>query len=169
LLAEFIRDDLPALRRLGFSLATQELANARPLEPAVADAASDSLAIGLPDLRVQAAGLLQLIGAETHAPKVCAALIAETDPAAAASLLRCAARFPRRECVAPALAWLEKLADSPDRGAPIDALAALADAQMLDDPGVRTRLAELSRRADPAGLTPAQVERRTMLINLATR
>lgn len=163
-LASMLRDDLDAVKRLGFSLATTELANARPLEPVVAEAAIGCLADDESDIRAAAADLLRLIAQPEQAEAIARAVMVETDPAAAARLLACVARFPREEVIQPAVRWLAHGALT--EGPAIDALLALQRAELLSNVEATERIVEMLLRIDPttSALSPRQIENRESLL-----
>lgn len=163
-LVSMLRDELVAVKRLGFTLAMSELANARTLDRSVADAAIVCLQDGDTDVRVSAADLLRLIATDDHAEPLVTALLVETDPPAASRLLACAARFPRPEILQPSLRWL---AHGPiTEGAAIDALLALHRAGLIPTGEAVDRVAEMLGRidADSPGLSPRQRENRQTLL-----
>lgn len=163
-LSLLLADELPAVKRLGFSLAMSELANARPLEPIVGEAALRCLTDPLPDVRVAAADLLRLIATPEQARQIASALISETDPPAASKLLSCVARFPSADLIQPALRWL---AHGPvTEGAAIDALSRMQRDGLIETGELSERVAEVLARIDPGspGLSPAQVENRRLLL-----
>lgn len=159
LLAGMMRDDLEPIQRLGFQLATQELANARPLDASVADAAAIGLQSTLPDLRVAAASLLRLIGSESQAALVAAALARETDPSAAEVLLQCAARFPLADSLAPTQRWLERFNGSPACGAAVESAFAHVNAGHAAAPATAASLRESLQRTDVSKLSESQAAR----------
>lgn len=107
LLAGFLNDPLPDVRSLGLDLATQELANARRLESSVGAAAVRLLSDPSADVRRDAAQLVSILAPEEESAQVLEALRRETDPTAAALLLRTAARWPDPSLTPVALPWLE--------------------------------------------------------------
>ena len=144
-LEAFIRDELLPVRRLGFSLALQELANARGLDQRVAKSALGVLKDQNVETRRSAAELLNVMAPENFAPALRDALMTETDPIAAGSLLRVAARWPAESVRPVALKWLEDSATYAPGEPAMDALAALLDAGMLEGAGDRERVLAVVR------------------------
>lgn len=139
-LADLIRDPAAPVRTLGFSLALQELANARPLGPEPGQAAIPALKSTLADDR-RLAGELLLALAPEGAPEILMdALVAEHDPAVARVLLRTASRWPTLR----ALGAIEQWATQPSaaRDAAIDALAEAAKRNPVLSPTVRARVVQ---------------------------
>lgn len=147
LLEEFILDSLPPVRQLGLELALQELANARTPGPAVADAAVKVLADPSPEFRRLAADALSVLASPDTATPINQALVFETDPSVAASLLRSAARWPTAGSVATVLRWLD--AGEPAISPALDAASAMLDSGMLKNPDDRSRVLAAARSLDP--------------------
>ncbi|MCC6322387.1 MAG: hypothetical protein IT438_13240 [Phycisphaerales bacterium] len=112
-LAQFMNDDLAEVRLLGLSLARQELANARRLEPVAVDAVQKVLEDPVPAVRREAIELITILApTDDQRQAEAAAAIArslgrETDPLVAGALMRAAARWPDAALVPIALGWLE--------------------------------------------------------------
>ena len=166
MLASLIRDELEPLQRLGFQLATQELANARALDPIVADAAASALQSELPEIRFVAASLLRLIATDTQAEAIAVALGAETDPAAAEAMLQCTAKFPLTRSIDPTLKWMENLNGSAGCGAAIEAAFALASVGHFAALERAAELRAILVRVDASKLSATQVDRRQQLLEL---
>lgn len=147
LLEEFILDSLPPVRQLGLELVLQELANARTPGPAVADAAVKVLADPSPEFRRLAADALSVLASPETATPINQALVFETDPSVAASLLRSAARWPTAGSVATVLRWLD--AGEPAISPALDAASAMLDSGMLKNPDDRSRVLAAARSLDP--------------------
>lgn len=137
-LAGLIRDPLAMVRSLGFSLALQELANARPLGSEPGEAAIGALTSSLPDER-RLAGELLLALAPNGAPEALVdALSTEQDPAVARVLLRTAARWPTPRALAALERWAAE--PGPARDPALDALAETAKRGMTLSPTSRDRV-----------------------------
>lgn len=162
LIADLLRSDLPALEALGAQLATQELANARPLTPVVAESAAERLASARTVTRARAAELLALVATSEQSAAVYGALARETDPAAARHLLACAARSPSIDVLDAALRWA---AYGPDTApAAIDALHALHEAGLIADPEPRARCKAALSAIDQSRLETLQAQRCAALL-----
>lgn len=137
-LSALLSDPLDDVRRLGIELASRELAEGNRLDNAVANAALDLLASHSASLRAQAAELVNQLAPEAGEARALAALARETDPSAAASLLRLSTRWPSPRALPIAMAWLDR--GGPVRDAAIEALRGLERAGLLvnDDDRVRT-------------------------------
>ena len=137
-LAALLSDPLDDVRRLGIELASRELAEGNRLDNAVANAALDLLASHSASLRAQAADLVNQLAPDAGESRALTALARETDPSAAASLLRLSTRWPSPRALPIAMAWLDR--GGPVRDAAIEALRGLERAGVLvnDDDRVRT-------------------------------
>lgn len=151
LLVELVSSASPALRRLGFDLATRDLLNAKVLAPAVMRAVADRLSDPVPALRASAASILQ----RQHAPELIgrleAALTLERDPHAASAMLLAASRYPSPALLAPALRWVD--ADPGARGPAVEALLACAGAGLLAG-GPEREMAIASLLSGPVSALP---------------
>lgn len=107
MLADLLKDPQTEVRTLGLELATQELANARRLEPVVGMAAGRLLSDSSANVRRDAAALVAILAPADESARVLEALRGESDPEVAALLLRAAARWPDPALVPLALPWLE--------------------------------------------------------------
>ncbi len=130
-LASLLRDDLRAVRDLGFELVSRELAASHDVDASVAQAAGEHLRLGDAATRVQAARLVRQIAPDSAAGAVAAALAQETDPSAAAALLDAAARWPAPELSPVVGRWLSN--DAAVRRAAVGAAWSLARAGVLAD------------------------------------
>ncbi|MFN7020831.1 MAG: hypothetical protein ACK4WH_05835, partial [Phycisphaerales bacterium] len=116
LLVQYLEDPQSDIRLLGLSLARQELANARRLDPNVGDAARRLLSDPRPSVRRDAVELVAILtppGSPLTDPRISdsvaaisASLTSESDPEVAAALLRAAARWPDPDHIPLAIAWL---------------------------------------------------------------
>ncbi len=107
MLVQFLRHELPSVRKLGIHLTRQELANARQLEPTVAMAAEALLTDPSREFRKDAAELLGILTAGDGGQAIAAALVREEDQDVVAPLLRSAARNPSPELTTVVIRWLE--------------------------------------------------------------
>lgn len=155
LLVSFLCDELPDVRRLGFELADRELLNARALAPEIAVAALDRLADPNPDLRALAAALVANLDPPGAREILRTTLRNETDPAAAAAMLRAASRRPDIRLAEEAARWLG--APGPPGVAAVTAISAVADAGLLSDPVIRSDALAVPRATAPESLTPADI------------
>lgn len=155
-LAALILREEPALRVLGFDLATRELASGSgSLNGRVSDAAAQLLSSPSVTVRRSAADLLNRMAARDVEGLVIACLSRETDPRVAAALLDASARWPSAALRQPALAWIER---GQTGGAAQRAVLALLREGLLQEPAQRQRVLQgLRTRAletlAPAGLT----------------
>ncbi len=158
LLTAWLGDELAEVRRLAVELINRELANARQIDPKVAARTLALLRDPMPDLRAKGADAAVSLGPDGAADGVARALLTETDPIVAASLLRGAARWPSGMTAEVVLEWAEVDPQEGTRGAPtalraarraaLDAAAALAGADLLSPAGASRVLAVLRRMAD---------------------
>ena len=117
LIAEWLADDAAEVKLVGLELAARELAAANSLTAEVSQSATKLLRDRVPAIRAAAASLLaQLSGADPR-DEVLAALAAETDPQAAAAMLKLACRWPRGESSPVAIAWLTRSSPGVDGAA----------------------------------------------------
>lgn len=151
LLEEFLKDTLSPVRRFGLQLALQELANARTPGENVARAAVPVLRDPSPEFRRLAADALNVLASKDQAGALHQALVFETDPGVAASLMRSVARWPEvggEGSKATVLRWLEAGEGNDVVEAPaLDAVSAMLDAGMLSDPIDRSRVLEVVRKS----------------------
>lgn len=148
LLAELIRDERSGVRDLGFDLAGRDLSARTQLGPEVASAAAARLTHPDPVTRARAATLVSRLVPPDAMLTLTRALQAETNPQAAEPMLLGVARWPSEGAVAPTVRWLER--DDAPFGAVTTALWALAQNELLTDPGVRERILNNLRARDPA-------------------
>jgi len=154
LLAAWLADDLPEVRRLGVELINRELANARQIDPKAARLTLALLTDPMPDLRARGADLAFSLGPEGAGDAVAKALLSETDPLVASALLRAGTRWPSAMTTDVVLEWTELDPDSGTRGAPtavraarraaLEASAALAAADKLS-PAAASRVLRVLR------------------------
>ena len=158
------RAPLPVkVRELAYDLATAEVVSARPLGPALIDAASLGLADRQPEIRAKAAGLLAKLDASAVIERVRAALASETHTGAATQMLSVVARHPEAASQPVVLAWLKK----PDlpiavRLAALDAVLSHQRDFALTDP---ESLALVSATID--GLSPDEYTANTVRLLMA--
>lgn len=146
-LAELIGDPFVAVRTLGFSLALQELANARPLGPEPGKAAIPALKSPIADDRRLAGELLLALAPDGVPDLLIDALIAEHDPAAARVLLRSASRWPTSRALDAIELWATQ--PGPARDAATDALAEAAKRNIPLNPDVRARIVRAIESKSP--------------------
>lgn len=151
LIASYLRDDLPEVRRAGFDLASRALLNAQPLGESVQRAAIDCLQHPSAAVREQAARLLENLGGDTAAPAALTAVLVEERAAPAAPLLRLASRSPTPALAPAALRWLAEGGGVRDAAA--EALVALARAGALSD-GERERALSILELISIGDVTP---------------
>ncbi len=158
-LVELFRDPQPEVRLLGLTLAQQEIANARKLDPSVGEAAAALLLDPSVAIRKRAAEVVSIVVPADQMTTIIDALRRETDPAIAAVLLKTAARWPA-ENLAPILVnWLE--AGPPAAAPACDSLDAVEQRGWLSDPALRQRTLAALRvwRLRDAGHLPASALR----------
>lgn len=158
-LVSFLADDLDEVRALGFTLALQELANARPLDARVAEAAIPRLRDARASSRRSAAELLNVLAPEKAKNALQDALAIEPDPMVAESLLRSAVRWPSERSRELVLRWLDRslaLQHAGTHTRALEACVALLDAGLLDVEGDKARVLA-GVREQVAGDTGQQV------------
>ena len=148
LLAELIRDERAAVRDLGFELAGRDLSARTQLGPEVASAAAARLNHPDAQTRARAATLVSRLVPPDAMLTLTRALQAESSPIAAEPMLLGVARWPNEEAVHASVRWLER-EDAPF-SAVATALWAMAQAELLSDPGLRERILSNLRLRDPA-------------------
>ncbi len=154
-LAELLGSPFDAVRRLGTSLAIDELANGRmPTDP-VHDAALAMLEDPAPAFRRDAARLVRRLAPAGAGDAIYAALVRERDPTVASVMLQASTRWPLAIGRPMVLAWLEGPAES-TWGPALEAVEALEGAGLLEDAGSRARVRDAIRRRD--ALTPRGIE-----------
>lgn len=152
LLSRMIADPAPELRDLGLDIVSRELSAGKTLDGSIGDAVLALLRDGSPGVRERAAVLVMQL-APPHVEDIArAALQSETDPAAAAALLRAVARDPGPADLEPALSWLERSPQTSEQASCSLLLAYLAKARLSDDGKARTAAA--LRKLEPASLSP---------------
>jgi hypothetical protein len=154
-LRELLTDPTPAMQRLGLSLSLRELANARPLNPGVADAAAALLSSPHPETRRLTAQLLATLSPASTDAAVLDALSVETDPQAASDLLVAASRRPRAALAASALRWMS--GPEPARSGALGCLLALEESGLLTDRATRDQVAGVVRASRSDELSVASV------------
>lgn len=155
LIESAMRDELTPMRRAGFTAALQDLANSRPLEPRVGQAAMDILASSIAESRRDAAELLNVLAPSSFAQRASDALKRETDSRVAALLLKSQARWPSPDLRATVLRWMEF--GEPTRTPAIEAADALYDRGWLFDQADREKALRVLSNADADALPPAGV------------
>lgn len=163
-LVELFRDPQPEVRLLGLTLAQQEIANARQLDPSVGEAAAALLLDPSAAIRKRAAEVVSIVVPADQAPTIVDALRRETDPEIAAVLLKTVARWPAESLTPILVNWLE--AGPPAAPPACDSLDAIERRGWLSDPAMRGRtLAALRawRDRDPDHL-PASALRLLLVI-----
>lgn len=148
LLAELIRDDRAAVRDLGFELAGRDLSARTQLGPEVASAAAARLSHPDAQTRARAATLVSRLVPPDAMLTLTRALQSETSPLAVEPMLLGVARWPNEEAVQATVRWLER-EDAPF-SAVATALWAMAQAELLAEPGLRERIVRNLRERDPA-------------------
>ncbi len=136
-IAEMIASPTPEVRRLGIDQATRAALNGQALGAEVVRASVARLPDPDPRVRADCAGLLEKLDSASLGDLVAraceAALARESDPAAAAPLLRVVGRHPSAVGVERAAPWIES--DSPAFGPAVDAvLAALGTGPGAPEP-----------------------------------
>lgn len=152
LIATLLRDEQARVRDLGFELASRELAAGNTPGQEVVEAARELLAGRLPGVRASAADLLRAMAPADAGATIQEALSRESDPIAAAALLRASSRWPSSETAPAVLRWIE--AGPPASDAAYEAAWQLSRAAALGQADGQRVLAAL-RRVEPASLTPA--------------
>lgn len=153
-LAGLIGDPMPTIRILGFTLALQELANARQLGPEPGLAAMKALSCPIADERRLAGELLIALAPDGAAEALIDALAKERDPQVARVLLRTASRWPTTRALDALEQWATQ--PGPARGPALAALAESAKRGIVVAPSARTHvLAHLSENPsdEPSALT----------------
>ncbi|RMH23512.1 MAG: hypothetical protein D6693_11415, partial [Planctomycetota bacterium] len=109
LVVGYLRDDLPAVRRLGLELASRAVLDAAALPDDVFDAAAGLLADPAGDVRASAARLLASAGAASQADRIREALKTEREPSVAAVFLDAIRMMgPTGGDADAAVAWLDR-------------------------------------------------------------
>lgn len=130
LLTSYIKDTIPEIRELGFTLINRELGAGATLGPEVGSAALELLFH--PDVRTRAAAalLVNQLSPPGAEDRVLAALERETEPLAAGALLDAASRWASPRLTTLVLTWLTTTED-PSWKAATNALWALTRAGAL--------------------------------------
>ncbi|MEQ8850232.1 MAG: hypothetical protein RIB32_00455 [Phycisphaerales bacterium] len=146
LLARFLGDQHAATRALGYELATREISAGTPLGAEVSAAAMALLDHTSARARAQGAALLTRLAPEGAGERVTRALVGETDPIAAAPLLRAVARWPSRQALPVTLVWLESEGAA---DAASEVFWAAREQGLLDDEQMRERVLARLRERGP--------------------
>jgi hypothetical protein len=154
LLGSLLLNDTPEVRQLGFELVRRELSAGVQLDGPVGGASLRLLEHVNPGVRADAAVLVRQLAPEGAAEAVGAALVKETDAAAAEDLLLAAARWPTVGLTDAVLRWVE--APTPAREAAFEAAWWMDRAGQLTPEG-RTRLLGAVRALTAEEMTPASV------------
>jgi hypothetical protein len=154
LLAKLLKNDIPAVRDLGFELVARELSATGHLDGPVGLAALTLLDHSDASVRASAAVLVRQLGPPGAEEAIAKALVAEHDPAAASDLLLAAARWPSPPVVTPVLRWIES--GTPAAEAATEAAYWLSRAGELS-PGDSERVLAAVRRMPDESLSPASV------------
>lgn len=150
LLAELLLVD-GELRELAIELINRDLAQGNQIDGVVGAAALKLLEHEKPDVRAEAAKLVQTLSPAGAGIPVTEALVREVTPVAAAGLLSAAAKWPSVAVISPALRWLEFGAATRDPASRL--LLALDTEGLLTSPVDRRRIASALRAAGPSRLT----------------
>lgn len=151
LLATYLRDNLPEIRDLGFSLINRELGAGATLNGEVSAAALDLLSHEDARTRASAALLVNQLSPVGAEPRVLEALERESEPVPAAAMLDAASRWASPNLSPLVLTWLTTTEEPSWRSA-TNALWALARAGALTD-SQREDALGLIRRARDAELS----------------
>lgn len=151
LLATYIRDALPEIRDLGFSLINRELGAGATLNGEVSAAALDLLSHRDARTRASAALLVNQLSPAGAEPRVLEALERESEPVPAAAMLDAASRWASPSLSPLVLTWLKTTEEPPWRST-TNALWALARAGVLSD-SQREEALGLVRRVRDTELT----------------
>lgn len=146
ILASFLKDELPALRKLGIELTNRELANARQPGRVVAQAALGLLSDPSVELRINGADLIDRLQPDDPGLAISQALTREQDARVLPHLLRQVERWP----TADARPVVLTLIDDPEPVGPaaMRALAALLDAGLLTQDQDQARALAVLRAVD---------------------
>ncbi len=154
LVVEMLTSGVPEARLLGLELTRRALLNARIPNEAVTAAVAARLTDPAPSARNAAASILERLARPDLSTRIMEALQQETDPDAAAAMLRALARTPLVELPPVAARWLT--ADPRAEVAAIEALEATAALGLLTDASIvsQVRAALLDRfpNLPPAGM-----------------
>ena len=152
LLTQLIASPRTVLQTTGFDLADREALSARPLAPGVIEAAGERLSSDRPAVRMAAARLLTRVDASTVVDRVVTALDAETDPDAAAALLRVLQRQPQARAIPTIMRWLSA-PQAPAADSAAAALLAQHQRTPIPEPS-RAPIIEALRAMDPTRISP---------------
>ncbi len=139
------------LRELAIELINRELAQGNQIDEVVGAAAIKLLEHEKPDVRSEAARLIQTLSPPNAGVPVTEALVREVSPVAAAGLLNASAKWPGVAVISPALRWLEFGAATRDSASKL--LLSLDTEGLLTSPVDRRRIAAALRAAGPSRLT----------------
>ncbi len=151
MLAELIRSQRTTIRMLGIELATRTILNARSVGPKVAEAAVESLTHPDPAVRAASAALVDRLNSAAHADACADVFMRETDPVAAASMMRYLGRHPKAEVADAALYWFRD--PGPVSDAAAELILALLLAGHLDNPESATTIIEAIQSRPSARMT----------------
>jgi len=154
LLASMLRDNDADVRRVGFELARRELSVNGSLDGSVGQAAIELLRNPDASVRADAAVLVRQLGALEGDEAVLAALLIESDAAAAANLLVASARWPRPEATPSVMRWLANPATRPEAA---EAAWALVRTASIDD-AARAEILDLVLRSEGMGLSAPEIQ-----------
>lgn len=152
LLTQMLLGSRPELRSLGMEIVSREASAGKVIDAAIAEAAASLLRSPDAAIRASAAGLLTQLGASAATQSLLEALAAETDPTAAAALLRAAARSPNSAAIEPALRWMRS--SQAAFPAAVECLYSIFAADLLMAPEDRAAALAALRSAETARLTP---------------
>lgn len=140
-MAEMIASPAPEVRSLGVDQATRAVLNAQTPGPEVAQAAIARIADPEQSVRAEMAGLLEKLEDPAIAPALREALMRETEPAPAASILRALSRHPDAGARRDIVVWLD--AQEPAFTPAVEAALALDRVGGLGDAETNVRIGEV--------------------------
>lgn len=156
LIAELIASEFDELRELGFDQATRAVLNGQALGAEASMSAMARLRDADPRSRAASAALLEKVDAPGLGEAASEALSRESDPQAAAPLLRLVARYPSESAWRDAAAWLDPAGRAFAPAA--DALLAIAMIPGVAlDPDLARRVHEVLSSLPEPGHTPTTV------------
>ncbi len=162
-LAGLLRDDTDDVRSLGFELVLRELSENARLGTAVESAAIALLDAPLASVRERAGLLIAQLSPASARGSVTTALQRETDPAAAAALLRAASRWPDEAMLETALSWVKRPGSA--RASAVDYIRALMRAGFIQSPQTRAEVLDALRALAPGDIPPGACD---LLVHLGT-
>lgn len=164
LLVEMLSSRTTGVRRTAFDLVMVSLLNARPVPNEVAEAATARLTDPVASVRTEAARVVELLSRPEAGPALVAALSRETDPSAAAAMLRAMAKSPTDRGVDLAATWLVRTPESAAAAEQLLLAAMRAGLVIPETSAARVRTALAER---PAGsLSPTAI---ALLLRLGER